>query len=198
MAAATVWCTGMIYASLKPIQRWSNGWVAPNYLLLAISTGALLLHALLRLTGSDVAAVSWLTLAALVAAAVGKLGYWRFVDRTQSVSTAETATGLGQIGKVRLLEAPHTEENYLLREMGFRIARKHAHKLRRIAFLAAFALPFLLTLPSLAGQTLPVWLGATSAVLGVASGLLGVAVERWLFFAEAKHTVTLYYGAATA
>jgi DMSO reductase anchor subunit len=23
----------------------------------------------------------------------------------------------------------------------------------------------------------------------------GVLVERWLFFAEAKHTVTLYYGA---
>jgi len=25
--------------------------------------------------------------------------------------------------------------------------------------------------------------------------LVGVMVERWLFFAEAKHTVTLYYGA---
>jgi DMSO reductase anchor subunit len=26
--------------------------------------------------------------------------------------------------------------------------------------------------------------------------LLGLLVERWLFFAEAKHVVTLYYGAA--
>jgi len=25
-----------------------------------------------------------------------------------------------------------------------------------------------------------------------------VLVERWLFFAEARHTVTLYYGASTA
>jgi len=24
--------------------------------------------------------------------------------------------------------------------------------------------------------------------------LLGIYVERWLFFAEATHTVTLYYG----
>ncbi len=23
---------------------------------------------------------------------------------------------------------------------------------------------------------------------------LGVAIERWLFFAEARHSVTLYYG----
>jgi DMSO reductase anchor subunit len=27
---------------------------------------------------------------------------------------------------------------------------------------------------------------------------LGVLIERWLFFAEATHTVTLYYGAQRA
>jgi DMSO reductase anchor subunit len=31
------------------------------------------------------------------------------------------------------------------------------------------------------------------AVLAAAAGLVGVAIERWLFFAEARHTVTLYY-----
>ena len=36
---------------------------------------------------------------------------------------------------------------------------------------------------------------AIMAVLAVLSAGLGVGVERWLFFAEAKHTVTLYYGA---
>ena len=35
-------------------------------------------------------------------------------------------------------------------------------------------------------------LAAAGAVLSAA---LGLVVERWLFFAEAKHTVTLYYGA---
>ena len=37
-----------------------------------------------------------------------------------------------------------------------------------------------------------------AATLAVASAALGLVVERWLFFAEAKHTVTLYYGAETA
>ena len=37
-----------------------------------------------------------------------------------------------------------------------------------------------------------------SAALAVASGALGVLVERWLFFAEAQHVVTLYYGEAVA
>ena len=45
-----------------------------------------------------------------------------------------------------MLEPPHTEENYLLKEMGYRIARKHRVRLRAIARIAAFALPALLTL----------------------------------------------------
>ena len=35
-------------------------------------------------------------------------------------------------------------------------------------------------------------------ILAVLSNALGTLTERWLFFAEAKHTVTLYYGAETA
>ncbi len=38
--------------------------------------------------------------------------------------------------------------------------------------------------------------GVLAAALAVLSAALGLVVERWLFFAEAKHTVTLYYGAA--
>ena len=30
--------------------------------------------------------------------------------------------------------------------------------------------------------------------LAVVSAAVGLVVERWLFFAEAKHTVMLYYG----
>ncbi|TIL56291.1 MAG: dimethyl sulfoxide reductase anchor subunit, partial [Mesorhizobium sp.] len=55
----------------------------------------------------------------------------------------------------------------------------------------AFALPALL----LAGAFVLTWPAA--AVLSVIAALLqlaGMLVERWLFFAEAKHTVTLYYG----
>jgi DMSO reductase anchor subunit len=30
--------------------------------------------------------------------------------------------------------------------------------------------------------------------LAVVAAMLGIYVERWLFFAQATHTVTLYYG----
>ena len=91
-----------------------------------------------------------------------------------------------------MLEPPHTEENYLLKEMGFRIARKHRVRLRRVARLAGFALP---ALSSFLALCLGGISGGIAAGLAVASAAVGLVVERWLFFAEAKHTVTLYYGA---
>jgi DMSO reductase anchor subunit len=90
-----------------------------------------------------------------------------------------------------MLEPPHTEENYLLKEMGFRVARKHRIRLRLVARAAAFLVPFLATL-------LALLLGsAMFAAIAVVSAALGLVVERWLFFAEAKHSVMLYYGAET-
>jgi sulfite dehydrogenase (quinone) subunit SoeC len=194
-AVATVVCTAFIYRSLKPVQRWNNGWVLPNYLALSAMTGVLWLVAVLSLFGmSDgflvLAAILCISLAALL-----KAQYWRFIDRTASRSDAGTATGLGALGRVRLFEAPHTSENYLMKEMGFRIARKHAAKLRMIALVAAFFLPLLLTL---AGLLLPAALVAPCAVAAAVIATLGVLIERWLFFAEAKHTVMLYYGAEQA
>jgi DMSO reductase anchor subunit len=194
-AVATVICTALIYVSLKPIQRWNNGWVLPNYLALAAMTGALWMIAVQSLFGIldrsvVIAAVLCIPLAALL-----KLGYWRFIDRTASRSDAGTATGLGALGRVQLFEAPHTSENYLMKEMGFRIARKHTAKLRMIALVVGFGVPELLTLAGAAFPlTLSPWLAIPAAVLAT----IGVLVERWLFFAEAKHTVMLYYGAERA
>ena len=189
-ATITVIATGMIYRSLTPIQRWCNAWVVPNYLALALMTGALWLLALAGAFGAAPDRLALLAAATVLLAALLKLGYWRFIDRSAGVSTAESATGLGRFGKVRLLDPPHSEENYLLKEMGYRVARRHAAKLRAIALLFGFALPFVL---ALGARALPL-LGVPAAL----SAMLGVLVERWLFFAEAKHTVTLYYGAATA
>ncbi len=194
LAFVTVYCTAMIYASLKPIPRWHNPWVPLNYLLLGLMTGALLLQALLHLFAAPVLAIAWFTTCSIIAAALGKLGYWRAIDQTRTLSTAESATGLGALGKVRLLEAPHSEENYLMKEMGYRIARKHSRNLRRIAVILGFVAPLALTLFSL---FLPPAAACAGALVAALSSLAGVLIERWLFFAEAKHSVTLYYGAAS-
>ena len=195
LAGATIYCTGMIYASLKPIHQWHNGWVVPNYLALALMSGCLVLDFLIRLWSARYGGVALLTLVSVLAAWWTKERYWRLIDTTSGRSTVASATSLGSRGRVRMLEAPHTEENYLLKEMGFRIARKHRRRLRRIARLAGFVVP---AVGSLLGLVLGGVVGEIVAGLGLASAALGLLAERWLFFAEAKHTVTLYYGADAA
>jgi sulfite dehydrogenase (quinone) subunit SoeC len=190
MAAMTVWCTAMIYASLKPIHQWCNGLVAPNYLALSLMTGALWLQAFACLWTQDNALASLIAAIAVVPAALLKFRYWQFIDTTRAVSSVASATGLK--GRVRFLDGPHTEESYLLKEMGYRIARKHATKLRRIAAVLAFAVPFVLSLLAFFASGV---LATIAAIAAVVLAMAGVLIERWLFFAEAKHSVMLYYGA---
>jgi sulfite dehydrogenase (quinone) subunit SoeC len=192
LAAATIYCTGMIYASLRPIHQWHNSWVVPNYFALGLASGFLVLDFLVRLWATRPWGVAMVTFIVVLAAWWTKEQYWRFIESTSARSTVASATLLGSRGKVRMLESPHTEENYLLREMGFGIARKHRVRLRWVARLTGFALPALFTLLALLFGGV---IGVIGAALAVASAALGIVVERWLFFAEAKHTVTLYYGA---
>ncbi|CAN7722400.1 dimethyl sulfoxide reductase anchor subunit family protein [Mesorhizobium sp. LjRoot246] len=189
-AVVTVCTTGMIYASLKPIAQWHSRFTLPGYLIFSAMTGSVLMNALLQgfALGSKV-----LLAACLLLTLLGwgwKLATWRYNDRLEIPTTANTATGLAG-GTVRSLEWPHTEENYLLKEMGFRIARKHSARLRQITQVLAFALPILLLAIVFA---LPWPLAALLAVLAAIVQFAGMLVERWLFFAEAKHTVMLYYG----
>ncbi len=194
-AALTVHATGMIYASLKPIAAWNNRWVVPNYFALAIATGALLADALAAAFGFLSPAFLAVAAVALAAALALKAAYWRHIDAAPSPATPETATGLGALGQVRLLEPPSTRESYVEREMGYRIARKHAQKLRAIAVALLYLLPFVLTVAAFAG---PPWAAVAETVAAVPLAAAGVVIERWLFFAEAKHTVMLYFGADRA
>jgi len=189
LAAGTVYCTAMIYRSLKPIRQWHNRWVVPNYLALGLMSGLLLLDLIVRIWARP-HAVPLATLVVISAAWWLKESYWRFIDTASAPSTVASATGLGRRGAVRMLEPPNTEENYLLKEMGFHIARKHRLRLRLIARIAGFFVPLLATLAALLGLV-----PLLAALVAVLSAALGLVVERWLFFAEAKHTVMLYYGA---
>lgn len=192
LAAATVAATAMIYASLKPVRQWHNHWVPMAYLSLALMSGAIWLQFLALAFGLRLPVIQVLTPAAVLIGFAVKRSYWRWIDGTDAASNPETATGLGYLGAVRLLDPPHTTQNYLQKEMGFRVARKHAAKLRNLVQAAGFLVPFGLCAPVL---FLPIWLGAVVSGVAVASVMLGLLVERWLFFAEAKHTVMLYYGA---
>ena len=189
LGLVTVFCTSMIYASLKPIRQWHNPHTAPGYMIYAVFSGAVLLAALWSLWFGAAQGLAVAALLAAITAGAAKFAYWRFIDRQKPLTTLASATGLTAFGTARPLDRPHFTENYILKEMGYQIARKHAVKLRRIAAALAFGLPALLALLAAFGIV-----PAVTATVAALSALVGLFVERWLFFAEATHVSTIYYG----
>jgi len=176
LSLITVYTTSMIYGQLATIPRWNTPLTSLLYLSFAIAGGALL-----------VGRVQIALVLLLIAAAV-QVQWWKRGDAAfeQRGSNLGTATGLGDRGEVRSLAHPHTSPNYLMREFVHIVGRKHAQKLRIISLLlmAAFPIALLALLP----------VSHFVALLAVVSHIAGVATSRWLFFAEAEHTVGIYYG----
>ena len=185
----TVYCTAMIYGSLKPIRQWHNPHTAPDYLIFALFSGGTLFVLLHTLTLGVGALPAVLAALAAAAALLAKLVYWRYIDHQPPLATLASAIGLAHGTEVKPLDAPHFAENFVLREMGYQIARRHGEKLRRIALGLGFLLPLLLSLLAATGRV-----PLASSALAVACAALGLLTERWLFFAQATHVSALYYG----
>ncbi|MEO1505784.1 MAG: DmsC/YnfH family molybdoenzyme membrane anchor subunit [Pseudomonadota bacterium] len=199
-AVVTVYCTGMIYASLRTIRQWNLGLVPVVYLGLAAASGAVLLAFFLAAFGQAPIWAAMLSLIGLGGAAALKALYWRRIDADPGRYTVEMALGLSAVsvgaeaGGVRPLDPPHTRPNFVMREMGYQVARKHALKLRQFSLIALFAAP---AAAIVLASTFGVAVTALYLLAAVSVGV-GAVLERWLFFAEAEHVVTLYYGANRA
>lgn len=175
LALATIMATAMIYTQIRAVPRWHHWSTPPVFMLAALAGGALL------------AAQTTLAAGLMAGLGVAMVLHWWQGDRRFAAagSDAGTATGLGGLGRVRLLEPPHSGRNYLLREMVHVVGRKHAHKLRLIALGLGALLPAgLLLLPA----------GYAVIALALLAHIAGMLAQRWLFFAEAEHVVGLYYG----
>lgn len=189
-AVATIYCTAMIYASLKPVAQWHSRFTLPGYLIFAAMSGVVLLNAVFVVFGQASGALSIGAAVLTLAGWAWKRATWQHDDALGLPATANSATGLAG-GRVQSIEWPHSEENYLLKEMGFRVARKHRDRLRLIAQVLAFAVPAALLG---IGLLLPVPAAVAAGIVAAFCQIAGLLVERWLFFADAKHTVMLYYG----
>lgn len=189
---ATVACTAMIYASLKPVPAWRHGAVLPVYLLFALHLGALLLGAIAP--SAFAPPVTFPLLAIVLGLVLGglKTAYWRAIDREPGLPSRGAAVGLPD-RSATVFERPNTEANYLTREMGFVLARRHAGRLRLVALALVAGVP---TFCLLAILQFPAASPVGGYGVAAASALLGAAVERWLFFAQARHVVAVYYGLA--
>jgi sulfite dehydrogenase (quinone) subunit SoeC len=189
MCVLTVICTAMIYASLATIRQWRQPLVLPVYLVMALATGAALLLAIAVPFGRGALVLGVIALIALAAVIVLKLGYWHAIDREPRELTIGMATGLKE--PVRQWEPAHTARNFVMREMGYRVGRRHARRLRRLVLALFGVAAFLAVAALLVGSGLAASLAAACSAI---AALAGALIERWLFFAEAEHVSSLYYG----
>ena len=188
LAMATVFATAMIYNQLRTIPRWSATPTPHLFLVVSLAGGLLAGSAVKAVLGQDVPTF-YVLVWQLVAGGVAV--WWQTqaagARRGFHGSSAETATGLAGLGRVRLLEPPHTGSNYLLKEMAFKVGRARAFQLRWLGAFLGLILPLVLILAALG-------LGGWVLILAVICHVAGMLALRWLFFAEAEHVQALYYG----
>lgn len=174
LCLSTILSTSMIYAQLRTVPRWHH-WTTPALFFAFAGAGGAILG-----PGGRPAALACLIVGAVMIAAF-RLGDGRFAAAGASLASA---TGLK--GQVRPFAPPHTGPNYVTKEMIHVVGRRHARKLRALALFFASLAPALLL------ATLPAGLPATLAAFAL--HLAGAFIQRWLFFAEAEHVVSHYYG----
>jgi sulfite dehydrogenase (quinone) subunit SoeC len=197
LAWAMLVCTAMIYASLKPIRQWRTARVPVGFVVLGHASGALVLLACLP---ADAPGRAWVGAAAavlLLAAAVVKVEYWAFLGRGIGSVTLEQAIGVAHgvrppaptssVMAARLLDVGHSRGTFLTHEFMTNVAASHRAMLRIAAVVVGLALPAV----AVATRATP-----ALAWTALALNLAGLVVERWLFFADARHTVRLYHGDA--
>ncbi len=177
-----VFSTAMIYASLKTIPQWHSPLVPLAFVVFSLISGLLCFGVVVDWEPTGLVNLSLLL---LLSGALIKAFYYRMVGRPTR-SSINTATSFSQ-AQVTLFDAGHSSKNFSQREFIYEVGPKTTSVARVLVFLFVFVLPAVLLL---------VWGGGWAGISAVVSIYLGLLLERWLFFVEAKHVIRHYYGAS--
>ena len=187
--AMLLWiCTAMIYACLRFIEEWAHPLTLAGFVLVGLSSGFLLVAAAARVAG-EVELIRWCGPAALVATLLAGGARLLALGRNARLrhrSTLQSATG---IAAARLVQTSMgmSAGSFNTREFFHRASALGMRRARALLVVLCFVLPAILAALGLATSASWPWLAAASVQLP------GLIVDRWFFFAQAKHPQNLYY-----
>ena len=189
VGALVLWYfTAMIYACIRFIQEWAHPLTIVNYVMLGLASGLVASGALAVIAGERefAAAIGAWALAATVVAWITRALSLRRNATLKLKSTVQSATGI-RSPRVVQKSMGFTGGSFNTREF-FHGASVQAFRSAKVAFqVLVFALPIaLLSWAAMSGAPFA-WL------LAVASQAAGLLVERWFFFAQARHPQNIYY-----
>ncbi len=186
LALVTLFSTSMTYASLKTIRQWNTPMVPALFMAYALSSGGLLFLAVSGLFGALNSVLLSTVLGLVLITFALKMVYFFWQGKPQG-ATIQTATGFSQ-ASVRLLDAGHSAPTFLNREFGYQIAADKLLRLRIVMTIVTFVVPLVIFYCVLQGSAVELLAVAWLMMM------VGLLIERWLFFAEARHVVRLYHG----
>jgi DMSO reductase anchor subunit len=180
-------CTAMIYAAVRFLEEWHTPWTVINYLLLGAVSGFTLAAAFSAWSSVELVGFygTWavtLTLAALVTRGASLVRNARLRHK----STPQSAIGVRHT-RLRQITRGFTAGAFNTREFFHGRSDRFVRAVRAGFLLLTFPLPVAL---------LAVAYALSSPVLPLAafvSQYLGLVLERWYFFADARHPQNLYY-----
>lgn len=193
--AATLICfalylaTGMIYACIHFLPQWATPLTPINFVLLGGASGFTLAAAFAMFSAPEL--TGFFGVWAIIITLLGLFSRIATLirnNRVQDGSSLKSAIGIRHDG-IRQLHQGAMGGSFNTREFFHGSYPARLSQIRWGFLLLVFVLPIVLLL---------VGMGSSSTILLVAAALsqyLGLLLERWFFFADARHTQNLYYQA---
>ncbi len=191
LAFALFVCTGMIYACLRFLAEWHTPLTPLNYTLLGGASGFMLAAALAALLAPALVGFlsGWAIILTLLAAAGRVAALWRNA-RLKPHSTMQSAIGVKHPAVVQKSQG-FVGSSFNTREFFHGATAGRLHLAKPAFLLLAFAAPVLLALAGRGAPSTALLLAACAVQFG------GLLIERWFFFAQARHPQNLYYQAVS-
>ena len=187
MAFVLFVCTAMIYGCVKFIEEWHHWLTVANFTLLGIASGFMLAAAFSAYQGVELVAFfgTWAVIFMVLAFITRLASLYRNAN-IKHKSTPQTAIGVRHTTVIQKAQG-FMGGSFNTREF-FHGRKPSTLKLVKLTFVVlVFIVPVIIL--ALAYST-------SSPVLPIAAFLvmyLGLILERWYFFAEARHPQNLYY-----
>jgi DMSO reductase anchor subunit len=179
--------TGMIYAAVKFLQEWHSPLTVVNYTLLGIASGFTFAAAFSAWIGADLVAFygTWAVIATL-AALVTRVAALIRNRRLKPVSTLQTAIGVRH-NRIEQKAQGAMGGSFNTREFFHGRSPASVRAITYLFLVLVFPVPVLLLAAAygLSSVYLP--------LLAFGAQYLGLLLERWHFFADARHPQNLYY-----
>ncbi len=187
----TIFCTGQMYATLKTIPSWNNSLVTPIYIFNGITVGSLFVYSINFYFNYNIFLYEKFIIITIILNLLLKISYWILI-RQKSNTNIQTAVGI-KSKNISFFEGPHTGKNYLTTEMINKSNNKKNNFLRLTFCILTFIIP-LYMINQYSTLIADQFILKLSMIFVFILALVGMIIERYLFFIQSKHVVGFYYG----